>query len=50
MVGTSVVTSYWTCCLSLLVSSWPTVTNWFPIKHGIYVGGITNCQVLGTHS
>jgi hypothetical protein len=46
MVGTNVVTCYWTCSLSLLVIGWTILGNWFPTKCGVYVGGTTCC--LGT--
>jgi hypothetical protein len=44
MVGTSVVISCWTTCLSLLVTSWTNIGNWFPKEYSVYVGGITNCS------
>jgi hypothetical protein len=41
VVGIGAITSCWTSCLSLLVTGWIPIGNWFSTKYGIYVGGIT---------
>jgi len=47
MVRIGAITSCWTCCLSLLAIGWTIVRNWFPIEHGVYVGGTIGCPGIG---
>jgi len=47
MVSIDAVIGCWIGCMSLLVTSWTIVWNWFPTKFGIYVSGTIGCSITG---
>ncbi len=51
MVGTNTIIGYWIGLMSILITNWTTVQNWFPTICGVNVGGIigySNNGYLGT--